>query len=297
MREAHIVERQRTLAQHCLTPIRTALLISNGTLAPPAIAAASAPMPIVGFAGTGRRSGGKVSEWRYVPAAIERHSSSIDRCVVYSFGIADNDEFSNYYASQGCHVFAFDPTVEHPREWKPNITFFPWGLLSGGDDAAHEEFGHIGLYGSVSGELFALPEIMRRLGHVAERQAGGAPMRLAALKLDCEGCEYEAFRQLYCWDTDALGAAPLIDTISVEFHMLMEMRVVTSADVERIRFAALYLRSRHNYSRYQFHTKPGMLAGYRGGARWVHPDLEAVGFSFAVCCYVYGFVSDRVLIR
>ena len=86
-------------------------------------------MPIVKRHETSR---GSFSEWQFVPAVLEREPSP--RCLVYSFGVASNDEFTNFYASRGCHVFAFDPTVHHAREWMRNVTFHPWGLRSSSAD-------------------------------------------------------------------------------------------------------------------------------------------------------------------
>ena len=38
-------------------------------------------------------------------------------------------------AEAGCNVFAFDPAQSHARHFKPNVTFYQYGLVSGiGDE-------------------------------------------------------------------------------------------------------------------------------------------------------------------
>ena len=42
-------------------------------------------------------------------------------------------------ASLGCQVFAFDPTVNHPTEWKPNVKFFPWGIRNSAEASTSQD--------------------------------------------------------------------------------------------------------------------------------------------------------------
>jgi hypothetical protein len=64
--------------------------------------------------------------WPPVAAAIAGGT-----CTVYAFGVAKFDAFSETMAAAGCHVFAFDPGAPHPLNWRPNVTFHHWGLLTG----------------------------------------------------------------------------------------------------------------------------------------------------------------------
>ena len=88
-------------SNRCVTPIRTAQSISNGTIVPmskfPAV-----PVPSK-FASDGHRE----SEWSFQPISLLRALRSKQGCLVYSFGVANKDEFTDFYASMGCHVFAF----------------------------------------------------------------------------------------------------------------------------------------------------------------------------------------------
>jgi hypothetical protein len=91
--------------------------------------------------------------------------------------------FTNFYASQGCDVYAFDPTVSyyssraHTSGTRHNgVTFYSWGLLSTEAGYPYEEASSLGhLYGSVRGQLYSLPQIVTMLGHTGHT--------IAALKL------------------------------------------------------------------------------------------------------------------
>ena len=76
-----------------------------------------------GFRKVECRSVKRVAEWRicWSPVAL-----AIDwaRCVVYSFGIADEDLFTDVMANMGCTVYAFDPGANHPRDYKHNVKFY-----------------------------------------------------------------------------------------------------------------------------------------------------------------------------
>ena len=115
-------------------------------------------------------------------------------------------------------------------------------------------------------------------------------MTISAMKLDCEGCEYAAFRDLYCMDE---RAQPAIFSLSVEFHFRVEQRMVTAADVERIRYVGLFLH-RHSYASFQFDRHMGILVNYRGGPAYVHPELVAAGVDWINCCYLHGFVREEL---
>ena len=285
MRVAYLKKSFEAYSNRCISPVVTAWRLTNNSLVPPT-PLPSLPVPR-SFAGDGTPRG--ITEWRYVPSVLERAlrrsggAGSADQpvgCLVYAFGVQRADEFSDFYAGQGCSVFAFDPTVNHPREWRPNITFYPWGLASS-DDASRERM-DVPSYGKVTGSLYTFGQILAMLGH--DRPS----VTIAAVKLDCEGCEYAALRDLYC-----LGrAAPRILSFSIEFHMRVEQRLVTPSDVERIRYAGLFLRHRaHPYATFQFGTHVGMLAGYRGSPAFVYPELVAAGVPWlSPCCYMYGFV-------
>jgi len=112
---------------------------------------------------------------------------------------------------------------------------------------------------------------------------------IAALKLDCEGCEFATFKELWCDPT-----LPPIMSINVEFHFRVDQRMVLPSDIERIRYVALYL-GQHGFRSFQFATHAGTMFGYRGGPYFIHPDLDAAGIQWDVCCYLHSFVNERQL--
>ena len=254
-------------------------------------------------------------------------------------GVAQDDELSTFYGEQDCHVFAFDPTVTHPRHWKPNVTFHNWGLVSA--QSAADELVHVGApqYGNVTGELLTLPEIIARLGHQHVRTLtamkivgcdtfsrgaaeardhkgsllspcpgalaldGGLPLALLSPSL-AEGRCFEpratGLRRLRVpnfarpalladWPGGAAARAAAFGRVPYEFHLQASMRMVTTADVERIRYAGSLLRE---YDSIQpVFANPGSPWWVKGdGARWLHPDLAAAHTRHDRCCYNHGFV-------
>ena len=208
-----------------------------------------------------------------------------------------SDEFVRFYAASRCQVFAFDPTVTYYKERNHthgkslhNVTFLNWGLTSTEAGYPYAEASNLGaLYGALSGKLYTLPQIVTMLGHRGRT--------ITALKLDCEGCEFAAFRDLWC--EERLAVAPIIPIASVvlEAHLMYSEilpRLGTSADVERIRYLGLWLHD-HAYTSFQYRIHEGSAYGYRGGVRSVPPDLEAAGIAPQTCCYLLGFVREDLL--
>ena len=74
---------------------------------------------------------------------------------------------------------------QHAAHKQAGVTFHPYGLRGDCRVAGRENFS---FYGAMRGEMHTLAQMVRRLGH--ERR----PLRV--LKVDCEGCEWDAFHQL-----------------------------------------------------------------------------------------------------
>jgi hypothetical protein len=117
-----------------------------------------------------------------MPYTLSAQASQHD-CLVYSFGIGGEWAFEDWAAGHGCEVHAFDPTKElrerHSQHNVRNVTFHYIGL--GGSDA---DLNFTSGYGKLGGMLMPLDRILTSLGH-AHRPIG-------VLKIDCEGCEWEA---------------------------------------------------------------------------------------------------------
>ena len=152
----------------------------------------------------------QASEWSICWPPVQ---SAIDSgtCLVYSFGIAKSDAFTNYVAERGCTVFAFDPGVDHPlHPWK-GVTFHRWGIASGAKGGQAEERKYVSsAYGETKhGRYFTLPEMITKLGHVGKT--------ITIMKLDCEGCEWEAYKDLATMDVK-------VNQLLTELHFTAGLR-------------------------------------------------------------------------
>jgi Methyltransferase domain len=152
----------------------------------------------------------------------EEHSLCVEdvqqkNCLVYSFGIHESWEWEEKMARLlHCEVHAFDPTMNHPTNLAPNVTFHKLGLQAEGTDMSAT---HAAQYDAIDPKLLlTLGQIMTQLGHVGRK--------LDVLALDCEGCEWGALRQLAC-----SGESSLVDQLFVEFHFQKNLGLATSADV------------------------------------------------------------------
>jgi hypothetical protein len=213
------------------------------------------------------------SEWWIDLAAIERALSFNKGCLVYSFGIGEDDPYTNFMAQKGCQVFAFDPTQVHSMDWKPNVTFYNWGIRNSHDTRtigwSHPK------YGNLTGSLFSLPEIVEKLGH--------QDRAIAALKFDCEGCEYGAFQDIVTYEQASGRPFNSIGSLSTEFHFSTTLGMRTLEDVSNIQYTNTFLQSQDCRV---IHYKPNR--GFKKD-RTVHPHLVKHGVVNGTCCYEYGF--------
>ncbi|CAJ1959341.1 unnamed protein product [Cylindrotheca closterium] len=213
------------------------------------------------------------SEWYVDLGAVDAALESGDGCIVYSFGIGKEDLYTSFMAEKGCHVYAFDPTQTHPRYWKPNVEFFSWGIRNSEGTTnvgwSHPKYGHL------VGSLFSLPEIVEKLGH--------QNMAIAALKFDCEGCEYGAFQDIVDYEQASDQRFNRIGSLTTEFHFATTLGMESLQDVANIKYADAFLRSQDCRV---IHYKPNK--GFKKD-RTVHAHLVKNGVPDGVCCYEYGF--------
>jgi hypothetical protein len=215
------------------------------------------------------------SEWVIDPSVLQEED-----CLVYSFGIGKNDTYTNYMAQQGCQVFAFDPT-QYEYSF-PGVQFYSWGIRnyhnSSNNNNNNHNWSHP-TYGTITGELKTLPEIVTQLGHTGRR--------IHALKFDCEGCEYGAFRDIL--EYERLTGKPFnaIGSLSTEFHFSTTLGIQSKQDVANMHFAEAFLKHQDCQV---IHYKPN-----RGFARDrnVFPYLLNHGVQQGICCYEYGFTCNQ----
>jgi len=222
------------------------------------------------------------SEWYVHDGLIQRALQSPDGCLVYSFGVAESDVYTEFMAQLGCQVFAMDPTVQHPTNWMPRVTFYPWGLantasssITDDNSPTSKNWSHP-IYGTITGSLFSLPEIIRRLGHDDGRT-------ITAVKFDCEGCEFAAFEDLVNIPNKIL----MIDT---EYHFASTLGMVDANDVARMYYAHLYLhRNKCQLVRQKRH------AGFEQDQDKVPQLLTDAGVPGQSCCYEMAYICHGAL--
>jgi len=126
-------------------------------------------------------------------------------CLAYSVGSNGDSSFEADVVKRfGCELHTFDPTGDSVMFadviTKAGAHFHPWGVGATGTKIHNAVTGH-------DNELLSLYDIVQRLGH--------AGRHIDILKIDCEGCEWDAFAAL--WLT---GDGPVsIGQIQVELHL------------------------------------------------------------------------------
>lgn len=121
-----------------------------------------------------------------------------DKCLVYSVGIGGLPEFDvAAEREKKCKVRSFDPTIERPAMMPPSIAFHKLGL-SGEDDVSNEQM--------PVAKLSTLMDMHKEKGQHAY-----------IVKVDCEGCEWDAFTQIL--QEEGPMALAGYDHVLVEVHM------------------------------------------------------------------------------
>ena len=161
-----------------------------------------------------------------------------NKCLIYSFGVANDWSFDQEMGAFGCEVHSFDPTVQLPEDLAPNVTFHQWGLK--GKETGFSR-GAEQLYGPQLGPLYTLHEIRHRLGHHSH---------LSVLKMDCEGCEWGFFADFKA------NPSILPDQIAVEFHFSEAFGIVGQKSMQDVSDAFQVL-SQGEYEKFFWHENPG----------------------------------------
>ena len=187
--------------------------------------------------------------------------------LAYSVGIADDWRFDDALAALDFEVHAFDPTKQfkerHVKHAVSKVHFYPWGLTG-------ESYGTRlmkSTYGDLEGPLLSLSSLRERLGH-------RGPMHV--LKIDCEGCEWDAF----------YGMAHRTPTVLADVSVLMIEVHLTAA---RTKADLAKLAAFHDY----VFEEMGFRLWFRRPNPCQHKTALLAGFAFAKhsfwSCYELGF--------
>ena len=112
-------------------------------------------------------------------------------CVVYSFGIKNDWSFEDIMDRIGCAVYAFDPSVDFPRQRGNKITFEKIGVTATTNEKKR---------------LYSLSDILERNSH--------SDLKISYLKFDIERHELAGLPAWY-----ASGALQHVQQFGFEFHL------------------------------------------------------------------------------
>lgn len=226
-----------------------------------------------------------VAEVNFCLSRLRKHEQA-GNCIIYNFGVGHKDAFLSYMGSsfKGCKVYAFDPTVSN-KTWAkeggpekvfgPNVVFHSWGLY-GGTGPRKMDWSHP-IYGKVTGELYTLREILEMLGH------SGQVERIAMLRADCEGCEWEWVPKQMKDDPNIFSR---IDQMFTEIHFASTLRFnktfIPQAPVLRKMLM-------DNFNVLHHHEN----LGYRPDQNKVPAEAVAAGVKQGPCCREFSLVSKH----
>ena len=135
-----------------------------------------------------------------------------------------------------CIIHTFDPTVPFPKNCPSYVNFHPWALAK-----------------IDSPFSYTIPTLMRRLGHA----------NVSVLKVDCEGCELDAFSKASFPTGDGV-----VQQILVEIHF--------DGKPERVHDMMQFLSSK-GYAIFSKEPNIRYLCGYAVEYALVHLDWMKLG--------------------
>lgn len=200
--------------------------------------------------------------------------SSWAECLAFSIGIGNHWEFEDALVSKGCEVHAFDPTLtllekhhRHVRNASSLLQFHYVGLGNNGSRM------YQGMYGSISSDAS-----MMQLDEMFQRFAGNR--HVTVLKIDCEGCEWAAFRHIIA---HAPRLLQYVRTINLEIHLSTSLQMSDPNDVGVL---FRHLIDDHGFG---FH-RARVRCGAARDRNQVHPILVSAGFGRLPCCFELMFI-------
>lgn len=203
------------------------------------------------------------------------HHDNTTGCVALSIGIGNDWSYENVLLKHGCEVHAFDPTkalqkkheqeAARIRERFPLLHFHLIGL--GSSLSLNSAYNQHHTTGSDLAQVIQLDDMMTT--YVPGR-------RVNVLKIDCEGCEYEAFDYV-------VSRAPWllcnISQVNIELHY--SHRYHKLRDASQLTRLLTHLFDDHGFRIF----KAGSNVGWKEEARTVHPELLRWGWPTYGCCH------------
>lgn len=201
-------------------------------------------------------------------------------CIVVSIGIGGSWDFEDAMAQRGCEVHAFDPTMEyhkrhllHVRD-KPGMRFYFLGL--GAASGANATTGLSGGYGTILHRLRPLDEL------ISLSLAGRLRKAIDVLKIDCEGCEWDAF-------ADLERRTPIL--LARVQHLLLELHVTPRygmTHVTKLETLMGHVIARHDFRLFRV---PHKSRGFAYARNETPSVLVEAGLDPIACCYEMHFTK------
>jgi hypothetical protein len=209
-------------------------------------------------------------------------------CIVYSIGIRDIYRTERTYAAMGCSVFAFDCTIDHPRNLSANITFYPFCvgsnttemLLDGAQTRVTNNLRKSEWLSGLTPQFKSLPDIIKYLGH--------EHTELTMLKMDCEGCEWEGVSTLHREMPDYFNT---IRMLQLEMHFVSPPSMPSSDEVRLKSYMYDALREFRVYR----HIHNSHMDEERFTRDPMNDDITRSGIINGTCCFEISFVNSKLL--
>lgn len=155
-----------------------------------------------------RRIGTHGDGGKYICDIASLKTPRKERCVIYSFGSAGQDDFERALAElTTCQIHIFDPTPGIKHDMELRVKAYGANFYSIGLGGASHEINLKGVWEAVHQydlNIMSLPEIMDELNHT----------KIDILKVDIEGSEFDAF------GTALNGCKLNIDLVLIEVHVV-----------------------------------------------------------------------------
>ena len=212
-------------------------------------------------------------------------SGSNDKCIVYSFGIRDLYTAELLYGREGCDVYAFDCTVSYPEELGANVTFKPWCLGSDSSELKLDGKESQAMQTAKNAIFMDLPSIVKTLGHEEDE--------LTILKMDCEGCEWNALDALLSRMPEFFSR---IRMLLLELHFVTNLPPGSRERTEEIRTIARVMDSFREYRTFSFGINSD-LSVERFAEGIFYDELYNSGLFVGACCYEISMVRKGITPR